>query len=201
MKTLKIYVILDRSMVSKDKLYDVCKTLAKADVDIVQYRNKESKASDILEEIIYCKKIFEMYNICFMVNDHVRIVKKADVSGVHLGQEDMPVKKAREIIGSKLIGKSTHSVTEARQADTEEIDYLAIGPVFRSPTKPNLRPIGLTVVRKVVETVNKPVYAIGGIVTDNVNLLKNINIDGIVVCSEILRSKNIIDTVQKLRNI
>ena len=103
-----------------------------------------------------------------IVNDHAEIARRVPVEGVHVGQDDDPIeivrqKAARDI----LVGKSTHSLEQARAAQREGADYIGFGPIFATPTKPDYAPIGLENIRRVHEEVNLPIFCIGGINIDN----------------------------------
>ena len=99
-----------------------------------------------------------------IINDHVDVAIAAGAEGVHLGQEDLPVSAARARLGKGvLIGKSTHSLEQAVAADQEEVDYLAVGPLYPTPTKPDYPHVGLPLIQHVRHRVRKPLVTIGGI--------------------------------------
>ena len=100
----------------------------------------------------------------FIVNDRVEAALLAKADGVHLGHEDISVKEARVLVkGSMLIGRSTHSLAEARQAQTAGADYIGVGPVFKTPTKPGYRVVGTELIRQVKSSIRIPWVVIGGI--------------------------------------
>ncbi|MEO0292838.1 MAG: thiamine phosphate synthase [candidate division WOR-3 bacterium] len=150
-------------------------------VRIVQYRDKESSRKNMLTIAEEIRKITRKYNSLFIVNDFIDIALLSKADGVHLGQDDIPITRAREITPSHfIIGISTHSLEEALQAEKEGASYIGIGPVFSTPTK-NYLPIGLSVVKKVIEKVNIPVVAIGGINLENINTLIRIGVKNVAM--------------------
>jgi len=129
-------------------------------------RGSDSTASSrrMLETARRIGRIAAAHGTLFIVNDRIDIALLAGADGVHLGQDDIPISDARELAPDDfLIGISTHSIDQARQAESSGADYVGIGPVFGTPTKPGSSPTGVGIVRAVVEAVHLPVVAIGGI--------------------------------------
>jgi thiamine-phosphate diphosphorylase len=113
-------------------------------------------------------KLCRRHKVFFIVNDRADIAAASGADGVHLGQEDFPVAAARKILGrGKIIGKSTHSVEQAKAAIKERVDYLAVGPIFWTQTKKIDRPVGTELVAQVRKLTKKPILAIGGIQPEN----------------------------------
>ena len=97
-----------------------------------------------------------------IINDHPEIARDLPVEGLHLGQDDLPIAQAREIVGAECwIGKSTHSLAQATAAIEEGADYIGFGPLFATPTKPDYPPIGMAEIRRAHEPVQRPVFALG----------------------------------------
>ena len=147
-----------------------------AGVKIVQYREKilndNEKVNQAKELAFLCKK----YKSLFIVNDRIDIALAVDADGIHLGQEDMPPKIARRILGpEKIIGRSTHCLEDIKNAEEEGCDYIGIGAIFSSETKKGLNPMGLDYLRKGLKTTLLPAFAIGGINSSNMNKLNQIN--------------------------
>ncbi len=170
-----------------------------AGVKIVQYREKflndNEKVNQAKDLASLCKK----YNSLFIVNDRIDIALAVDADGIHLGQEDIPTKIARELIGSeKIIGRSTHCLEDIKNAEEEGCDYIGIGPIFPSETKKNLRPIGIDYLRKGLDNTPLPAFAIGGINVSNINKLSQINNLRIAVSDAIINSNDPFSTTKKL---
>jgi thiamine-phosphate pyrophosphorylase len=159
-----------------------------AGVKWVQYRDKDRSRRAIYEESIRLTVIAKKFNASLLVNDHPDIALAADAAGVHLGQDDLPVKEARKIMGkSKIIGVSTHTVEQARDADRDGADYIGFGPVFHTTTKDAGSPKGIEMLREVKRQVRIPVVAIGGITAENIGPVLETGADAVAVSSAILR--------------
>ena len=119
------------------------------------------------------------------------IVQVVGADGVHLGQSDMPIEKAREILKEKfLIGATARNVEEARRAELLGADYIGSGAIFGTNTKDNAKKLEMEELKKIVASVKIPVFAIGGININNVSSLKNIGLQGICAVSGILSEKD-----------
>lgn len=136
---------------------------------IVQLRDKISAKPDILKAALRLKRRLQRSNTLFIVNDHPDLALLSGADGVHLGQEDMPFEKARAILGKdKIIGVSCHNLRQALKAQKQGADYIGIGPVFATPTKPKIRPIGLKVLKELKGKIKIPYFAIGDINKNNI---------------------------------
>ena len=123
----------------------------------------------------------------FIVNDHADIAKAVDADGVHLGQDDLPVEYGRKVLGEgKLIGISTHSVEQAREAEAAGADYIGFGPLFPTTTKDAGSYQGAEKLRLLRNAVTLPVLAIGGITPDNLAEVMQAGADGVAVISAVL---------------
>ena len=159
-----------------------------AGVKWVQYRDKERSRREICEESIRLMGIAKKFAAALIVNDHPDIALAADADGVHLGQDDLPVREARRIMGkSRIIGISTHTVEQARDAARDGADYIGFGPVFHTATKDAGRPKGIEMLREIKRQVGIPVVAIGGITTENIRPVLEAGADAVAVSSAILR--------------
>ena len=138
--------------------------LAAAGVDVVQLREKELEAGDLLRLGEPIAEACRASGVPFVVNDRPDVALALGADGVHLGQNDLPVAVARRILPDALIGLSTHSPTEAEAATRAGVDYFAVGPVYETPTKPGRPAAGLELVAQVASLPTElPWFAIGGI--------------------------------------
>jgi len=159
-----------------------------AGVKWVQYRDKERSRREMYEESIRLMGIAKKFNATLIVNDHPDIALAADADGVHLGQDDLPVKEARKIMGkNRIIGISTHTVEQARDAGRDGADYIGFGPVFHTATKEAGKPTGIEMLREIKRQVRIPVVAIGGINARNIRPVLEAGADAVAVSSGILR--------------
>ena len=154
-----LYAIIDLGYVSAEIAPAILEQLIAGGVDIVQLRGKNRS----LEELSgLAEKLLTMSaaKIPLIANDHAEIAQRAEVQGVHVGQDDDSVEKVRaQIKRPILVGKSTHSIKQAVAAEREGADYIGFGPIFSTPTKPDYSPIGLAHVREVHERVSFPFFA------------------------------------------
>ncbi|MFN2582075.1 MAG: thiamine phosphate synthase [Candidatus Dormibacteria bacterium] len=163
----RLYVVTD-ARTCGDDLASFVDAVLRGGADIIQLRDKQAEAGDLLRWSETFRNAAERYAALFIVNDRPDVSLAAGADGVHLGQNDLPLAVAREILGGEsIIGLSTHSI-EQLSAAPPEADYLCAGPVYETPTKPGRRASGLELVRAAttrsesgLET--RPWFAIGGI--------------------------------------
>jgi thiamine-phosphate pyrophosphorylase len=141
--------------------------------DVVQFRDKLITGRERYAAAARLLKICREFGVLFIVNDALEVAMAVGADGVHLGQDDLPIAEAKKLMhpmGVKnfLVGCSTHSLEQALEAEKQGADYIGIGPVFATPTKPTYNPVGLALVKSVTDRVKVPHVAIGGIDTLNV---------------------------------
>ncbi|MFH0926142.1 MAG: thiamine phosphate synthase [bacterium] len=172
---------------------EIAKEVIAGGADVVQLRAKVIPDKMIYESALQIRRLTQENKVLFIVNDRIDILLAVKADGVHLGQDDIPLKTARLIIGNeKIIGISTHSLEQAIKAEGEGADYIAIGPVFNtSSKKTDLEPLSQELIKKIVATINIPIVAIGGISLNNLKELKSIGITNVAVMSAIVDSQNI----------
>lgn len=138
-------------------------------VDIVQLRDKAVDDETLLRTASELRALCDAHDALLILNDRPDLVVEANADGVHLGQEDAPVEEARALLGGEpLIGVSTHSPEQIADATASSVDYLGVGPVHATPTKPGRAPVGHELVRHAANRLEKPFFAIGGIDPENV---------------------------------
>jgi thiamine-phosphate diphosphorylase len=153
----------------------------------VQYREKEGSKRKIYEKAVRLRRIVKDYNALFIVNDFVDIAICVNADGVHLGQDDLPMKEARKMIGKdRIIGISTHSLEQAIEAEKNGADYIGFGPVFHTLTKDAGKPMGIDILREVKNHIKIPIVAIGGINLENIRLVLDAGVDAVAIASAIL---------------
>jgi thiamine-phosphate pyrophosphorylase len=163
----RLYVVSDARREQGD-LPEFLEAILGAGVDIVQIREKEAEAGDVIRWGMVFKEAAEAHGALFIVNDRPDVALALDADGVHLGQDDLPVEVARRILGpAAVIGMSTHS-PEQFDATSMEADYLCAGPVWETPTKPGRPAAGLDLIRHAARSgEQRPWFAIGGIDQEN----------------------------------
>lgn len=152
----------------------------------VQYRDKDKTRREVFFEALRLREITRKFNACLIINDYADIALAVDADGVHLGQDDMPLREARSIMGNRIIGISTHSVQEALKAEREGADYIGFGAIFPTATKDVGTPKGVGGLREVKNAVTIPVIAIGGIRPDNVLSVFETGCEGVAASSGLL---------------
>lgn len=163
----RLYLVLDHDVLPLDRLYKVLRESVQAGVPIVQLRCKSGSSRDILD---FSKRAvrFLKGTVPFIVNDRADLALAAGADGVHLGQEDLPLRCARKILGRrKIIGVSCQTLADARRAEADGADYIGFGSVFKTRTKPGRQPMDLDVVARVARRIKIPVFFIGGITLRN----------------------------------
>ena len=160
-------------------------------VKIIQYRFKEKNDSKNLKKAKIIKGLCKKHGAIFIVNDRIDIALASEADGVHLGQHDLDLISARKILGfSKIIGISANNEQDINQAIENGCDYLGIGPVFKTNTKKNKKPLGIDNLKKLTKDIKIPWFAIGGIKNENIPKLKSNNINKVAIISEIMNDEN-----------
>jgi thiamine-phosphate pyrophosphorylase len=193
----KLYVITE-SAISKDRSNEsVVREAIKGGADVIQLREKGWEKYQIKEEAIKLLKICRENNVLFILNDYVDIALEIGADGVHLGQDDMSVEEAREMCGDELtIGISTHSIEQAIDADQQDVDYIAIGPIYKTRAK-DLE-LGIEIIKPVLDCIQKPLIAIGGINNDNIDEVLSQGVNNIAVISAVVSADNIKEAASEL---
>lgn len=169
-------------VISSKNHLEVAKGACQAGARIIQYRDKDSNKRAVLKKAKEIRDITRQYNSLFIVNDHIDIACLVRADGVHLGQDDLPIQEARMILPDhSIIGISTHSLEQALRGQADGADYIAIGPVFSTPTKKDYFPVGMVTVGNVIKSVTVPVVAIGGLNLENVSDLKKIGVENVAM--------------------
>ena len=177
---------ISQGATADDQLYNVTQALD-AGCKWVQLRFKNAKENDFLKVAIEVKALCAAANATFIINDHPHIAKTIDADGVHLGLDDLSVVQAREIIGNKIIGGTANTLEHVMQRVGEGCDYIGLGPFRFTTTKEKLSPVlGVERYRKIMEAltakqISIPVYAIGGILPEDLAALMQTGIYGVAV--------------------
>lgn len=199
LKNSDIYAIVDIQTIRKRNLAHLVSNLVHNNVSIVQLRDKKSPFNKVLKKAHLIKRIINSKTL-FIINDYPELCLLVNTDGVHLGQDDLPVKVIRKVLGkNKIIGVSCHTIQQARRAQKEGADYIGFGPLFETPTKQEYRPIGINDIGKLKKLLRIPFFIIGGIDSVHLKELKPTNINRIAACRVLCQSRNIKKTIQELR--
>jgi thiamine-phosphate pyrophosphorylase len=156
-----IYLISDQC--------DVLEFGLKNNVAIIQLRDKKSAKSKVLEKATHMQKLAQRYNVPFIVNDYLDIALAVDADGFHSGQDDIPVHVQRQLLGPhKIIGRTTHNLKQGMLAQKQGADYVSVGPIWQTPSKPGRKAIGFSYLKEAKTKLDIPYVAIGGINVENI---------------------------------
>ena len=182
------YLILDEHWSSRCSLPDVLREAGLAGVKFVQYRNKTGSMKQAYSVASVLREIAKDWGMTFVVNDRCDLAMAVEADGVHLGQTDLPLTLARDLVGNDmLIGASTHNPAQVQRATAEGADYLGYAPIFSTGTKLNHDPVvGIQGMKHIRGLTSLPVFAIGGITTESVSELCQAEANGVAVASGIL---------------
>jgi thiamine-phosphate pyrophosphorylase len=160
----RLYLICDAGQIDRAPL---------ADVDVLQLRDKTASPEQLLGAATRAAARCAGHEVLFIVNDHPQLARESGADGVHLGQDDVAPFVARMILGDALlIGLSTHTPAQVDAAHADEVDYIGVGPVHATPTKPGRPAVGLELVEYAAARARMPFFAIGGIDAANVDAVR-----------------------------
>lgn len=187
-----LYLVTDRDLSLGRSLDWVVEKAVRGGTTIVQLREKDLETKAFIEEALHIKEILESYDVPLLINDRVDVALAVEADGVHLGQTDMPYAMARKILGKDaIIGLSVESYEQAEEAEKLDLDYIAISPVYTTPTKKELtEELGLEGVRRITEICRHPSVGIGSIKAHNAADVIQAGADGVAVVSGICSADN-----------
>lgn len=198
---VKLYVIISSNLMKKS-LEEVLQDVIEGGADAIQLREKTMSDREFLIIARQVRKVTAQSKTVFIVNDRVEIARKADADGLHIGQSDIDITTARSILGhNKIIGVSTHTISQARRAQQSGADYIGVGPVFSTATKSYEPPVGLDYVQQVKKEITIPFVAVGGINIGNVQEVLRAGGRRIAICSAIICSENIIGVTRVFKDL
>lgn len=183
---IDLYVILDRAASRGRDLREVLDGVIAGGGRIVQFREKEWPSRHCLPLLQDLRRQARSAGVSFVVNDRLDLALAVEADGFHVGQDDLPAPLARRLLPSSMfLGVSTHSVADARQAQQDGADYVAVGSIFPTATKPEFQLVGLDLIRRARPVVTAPLVAIGGITPDNAAEAIRAGADGVAVISAV----------------
>ncbi len=187
----RLYGFIDAAYLDGRPARELTRYLIAGGVDLIQVRAKEythAKRVALALEVIG-----EAYvsRVPVIINDDIAAAVETGADGVHLGQEDWAATHREQLAGVRIVGLSTHSLEQARQAERAGVDYIGVGPVFSTNTKPGVPAVGLQLITAVAGAVKLPFFAIGGITLHNLGPVKAAGATRVAVVSAILRAPDV----------
>lgn len=206
LRACRLYTFIDTTYLRHGDPIQTARQLIAGGADIIQLRDPALRGGDhraTLELARQLARLARGSGIIFIVNDSPEIARLSGAHGVHLGQEDLQrtsVTAARHLLGARaIVGISTHSLAQALDAERRGADYIGVGPVFPTATKPKAKPVGLKLVTQVAHNTRLPFFAIGGITRKNADKVFAAGARGIAVVSDILCSVEIAEATRELK--
>ena len=194
-----LYAIIDTQALKGHSQIEVVSQVIYGGAKTIQLRDKLRNKKELLPIAQQLRNLCAEHNVLFIVNDYLDLAIAADADGLHLGQDDLPVKVARKLLPiDKILGGSTTSVDQAMTAQSEGADYIAVGSIYPTTSKETARVIGLETLRQIRQAVTLPLVAIGGINKDNAGEVMAAGADSVAVISAILEAE---DTKEAARQI
>ena len=194
-----LYVILDRTASHGRDLREILDGVIAGGGRLVQFREKEWPLRRCLPLLEDLRRRAKQAGIGFVVNDRLDLALAVEADGLHLGQDDLPASVARRLLPpSMFLGVSTHSLEQARQAEREGADYVAVGSIFPTATKPEFQLVGLDLLRTVRQAIAAPLVAIGGITADNAEEAVRAGADGVAVISAVCGARDPAEATRRL---
>lgn len=194
---LELYAILDRAASRGRDPEEVLEAVIAGGCGMVQLREKEWPTRQLLPLALTLRDRARKAGVTFIVNDRLDVALAVDADGLHVGQDDLPAPMARRLLRpGMLLGVSSHTLDQARQAQADGADYVAVGAIYPTGTKQAFQLVGVEFVRQVRREIRVPLIAIGGITLDNVAEVIRAGADGVAVISALSQAS---DTAQAAR--
>jgi len=197
-----LYVIANQDLQKNRTIIEVIEEIIQGGATIIQLREKNLPTRTFFEEAQTVRKITKKAGIPLIINDRLDVALAVNADGVHLGEEDLPLKYARKIAPHFIIGYSTDSIDQAREAEKDGANYLGVGSVFPTKTKIDAgMAIGTQKLEEIKRAVSIPVIAIGGITLQNLPKVIQSGVDGVAVISAIISAESPFEATKKFRYV
>lgn len=196
----RLYGILDLGYVPAAEVETMTVALCGGGVDLLQLRAKKAAKSEVEQLARRMQAVMRDFDVPLVINDHADIAAQIACEGVHVGQDDDAVAKAREVTGGAcFVGKSTHSLAQAVAAQAEGADYIGFGPLYATGTKPDYIPIGLADIAEAHQRVSLPIFCIGGVNATRLDEVLAAGARRVVVVSAFLQAADVRGEVRALK--
>jgi len=198
-----VYLVTDRDLSLGRSTLEIVTAAVSGGTTIVQLREKSANTREFIQEALKLKAYLKKMGVPLVINDRLDVAQVVQADGVHLGQTDLPIEMARNIVGEQmLIGISAESLGDAIEAEKAGADYLGVSPIYATPTKTDTAPpLGLEGLRQIRHSVNLPLVGIGGLNRSNAGAVIEAGADGVAVVSAIVSADNPELAARELRQI
>ncbi|ANR75517.1 MULTISPECIES: thiamine phosphate synthase [unclassified Streptococcus] len=191
-KVLKLYLVTNRYQDSLENFLEKVEAACRSGVTIIQLREKNLTTNQYYQLAKQVKEITDAYQVPLIIDDRLDVCLAVDATGLHIGDDELPVSVARQVLGpDKILGVTAKTVKRALEAETSGADYLGTGAIFPTTTKENAPITLISTLKTICQTVAIPVVAIGGLTSENIDQLIGTGIAGVAVVRDLMQAEDI----------
>ena len=191
-EALRLYLVTNRYQDSLENFLEKVETACRSGVTIIQLREKNLTTNQYYQLAKQVKEITDAYQVPLIIDDRLDICLAVDAAGLHIGDDELPVSVARQVLGpKKILGVTAKTVKRALEAETSGADYLGTGAIFPTTTKENAPITLISTLKTICQTVAIPVVAIGGLTSENIDQLAETGIAGVAVVRDLMQAEDI----------
>ena len=191
-EALRLYLVTNRYQDSLENFLEKVETACRSGVTIIQLREKNLTTNQYYQLAKQVKEITEAYQVPLIIDDRLDVCLAVDAAGLHIGDDELPVSVARQVLGpEKILGVTAKTVKRALEAETSGADYLGTGAIFPTTTKENAPITLISTLKTICQTVAIPVVAIGGLTSENIDQLIGTGIAGVAVVRDLMQAEDI----------
>ena len=191
-EALRLYLVTNRYQDSLENFLEKVETACRSGVTIIQLREKNLTTNQYYQLAKQVKEITDAYQVPLIIDDRLDVCLAVDAAGLHIGDDELPVSVARQVLGpEKILGVTAKTVKRALEAETSGADYLGTGAIFPTTTKENAPITLISTLKTICQTVAIPVVAIGGLTSENIDQLIGTGIAGVAVVRDLMQAEDI----------
>ena len=191
-EALRLYLVTNRYQDSLESFLEKVETACRSGVTIIQLREKNLTTNQYYQLAKQVKEITDAYQVPLIIDDRLDVCLAVDAAGLHIGDDELPVSVARQVLGpDKILGVTAKTVKRALEAETSGVDYLGTGAIFPTTTKENAPITLISTLKTICQTVAIPVVAIGGLTSENIDQLSGTGIAGVAVVRDLMQAEDI----------
>ena len=191
-EALRLYLVTNRYQDSLESFLEKVETACRSGVTIIQLREKNLTTNQYYHLAKQVKKITDAYQLPLIIDDRLDVCLAVDAAGLHIGDDELPVSVARQVLGpDKILGVTAKTVKRALEAEEGGADYLGTGAIFPTTTKENAPITLISTLKTICQTVSIPVVAIGGLTSENIDQLAATGIAGVAVVRDLMQAEDI----------